>query len=86
KTVVATINEIIKELKAQSQVDVEHIGHIILAGNTTMTQILLGLDPKYIRLAPYIPVANFFPPVRANSLGIEVGKQVYLFTFPSVAS
>ena len=86
QTVVATINEIIRELKAQSQVDVEHIGHIILAGNTTMTQILLGLDPKYIRLAPYIPVANFFPPVRANSLGIEVGKQVYLFTFPSVAS
>ena len=86
QTVVATINEIIRELKAQSQVDVEHIGHIILAGNTTMTQILLGLDPKYIRLAPYTPVANFFPPVRANSLGIEVGKQVYLFTFPSVAS
>jgi len=51
-----------------------------------MTQILLGLDPKYIRLAPYTPIANFFPPVRANSLGIKVGKQVYLFTFPSVAS
>ncbi|GAH67100.1 unnamed protein product, partial [marine sediment metagenome] len=48
--------------------------------------ILLGLDPKYIRLAPYTPVANFFPPVRANSLGIKVGKPVYLFTFPSVAS
>ncbi|GAI97172.1 unnamed protein product, partial [marine sediment metagenome] len=77
---------ITEELKAQSQVDVKYVGHIILAGNTTMTQILLGLDPKYIRLAPYTPVANFFPPVRANSLGIKVGEQVYLFTFPSVAS
>ena len=86
QAIVATINGITEELKAQSQVDVKYVGHIILAGNTTMTQILLGLDPKYIRLAPYIPVANFFPPVRANSLGIKVGKQVYLFTFPSVAS
>ncbi|MFC1950228.1 ASKHA domain-containing protein [Chloroflexota bacterium] len=86
QVVVATVNGIIEGLKAQSQVDVKYIGHMILAGNTTMTQILLGLDPKYIRLAPYIPVANFFPPVRANSLGIKVGKQVYLFTFPSVAS
>ncbi len=86
QVVVATINGIIDELKARSQVDTKYIGHIILAGNTTMTQILLGLDPKYIRLAPYTPVANFFPPVRANSLGIKVGKQVYLFTFPSVAS
>jgi uncharacterized 2Fe-2S/4Fe-4S cluster protein (DUF4445 family) len=86
QAIVATINGITEELEAQSQVDVKYVGHIILAGNTTMTQILLGLDPKYIRLAPYIPVANFFPPVRANSLGIKVRKQVYLFTFPSVAS
>ena len=86
QAIVATINGITEELKAQSQVDVKYVGHIILAGNTTMTQILLGLDPKYIRLAPYTPVANFFPPVRANSLGIKVGKQVYLFAFPSVAS
>jgi uncharacterized 2Fe-2S/4Fe-4S cluster protein (DUF4445 family) len=86
QAVVTTINGIIRELVTQSQVKVEYIGHIMLAGNTTMTQILLGLDPKYIRLAPYTPVANFFPPVRANSLGIKVGKPVYLFTFPSVAS
>jgi len=86
QAVVATINGTIEELLTQKQVDVEHIGHIIVAGNTTMTQILLGLEPKYIRLAPYTPVANFFPPVEANSLGIKVRKQVYLFAFPSVAS
>jgi len=86
QTVVATINGIIGELLAQSQVDVEHIGHIMVAGNTTMTQILLGLETKYIRLAPYTPVANFFPPVEAASLGIKVSKQAHLFTFPAVAS
>jgi len=86
QAVVATINGVIEELLTRSRVDVEHIGHIIVAGNTTMTQILLGLDPKYIRLAPYIPVANFLPPVEADSLGIKVKKQVYLFAFPLVAS
>ena len=86
QAVVTTINGVIAKLLTQSQVDVKHIGHIIVAGNTTMTQILLGLDPKYIRLTPYTPVANFFPPVEANSLGINVEKPVYLFAFPSVAS
>jgi len=86
RAVVATINGIIKELLTQSQVDIRHIGHIMVAGNTTMTQILLGLEPKYIRLAPYTPAANFFPPVEADSLGIEVSNQAYLFTFPAVAS
>jgi uncharacterized 2Fe-2S/4Fe-4S cluster protein (DUF4445 family) len=86
QVVVTTMNEIIGELLTQSQVDIEHIGHLMVAGNTTMTQILLGLEPKYLRLAPYTPVANFFPPVEASSLGINVGKQAYLFTFPAVAS
>ncbi|MFC2067056.1 ASKHA domain-containing protein [Chloroflexota bacterium] len=86
QAVVTTINGLIDELLTQGQVDVKHIGHIMLAGNTTMTQLLLGLNPKYIRLAPYIPVAKFLPPVEANSLGIKVKKQVYLFASPSVAS
>ena len=86
QAVVANINGIIEELVARSRVDLESIGHIMLAGNTTMTQILLGLNPKYIRLAPYTPVANFFPPVEASSLGIKVGKHVQIFAFPAVAS
>jgi len=86
QAVVTTINGVIDELLTQSRVGIEHIGHIMVAGNTTMTHILLGLDLKYIRLAPYTPVAKFIPPVEANSLGIKVRKQVYLFVFPSVAS
>ncbi len=86
QAVVANINGIIEELVTQNHIDVKHIGHIMVAGNTTMTQILLGLDPEYIRLAPYTPVANFFPPVEANSLGIKLGKSVCLFAFPAVSS
>ena len=86
KAVVATINSVIKELVTKSRVNIKHVGHLSVAGNTTMIQILLGLDPKYVRLAPYTPVANFIPPVKARSLGIKVGPHVYLFAFPQVAS
>jgi len=86
QAVVATINKVIGELLTQSGVDVGHIGHVSVAGNTTMIQLLLGLDPKYVRLSPYTPAANFIPPLKANSLGIEVAGHVYLFTFPLVAS
>jgi len=86
QVVVATINGIIDELLANGKVKVKDIVHVTIAGNTTMTQLLLNIDPKYIRLAPYTPVANFFPPVEASSLGIKVGKRVYAFVFPAVAS
>ena len=86
QTVVATINKVIDELLAKSKVDINDVGHVIIAGNTTMTQLLLGIDSKYIRLAPYTPTANFFPPLRASSLGIKVKNQVFAFVFPAVAS
>ncbi|MCL0094385.1 ASKHA domain-containing protein [Dehalococcoidales bacterium] len=84
--VIATINEMIKELVNQAGVKVKYIGHMVVAGNTTMLQLLFSLEPKYIRLAPYTPVANFIPEVKASDLGIKVGKQVYLHSLPSVAS
>jgi len=86
EVVVATINGITSQLLVQAEVKVSHIGHIVATGNTTMLQLLLRLNPKHIRLAPYTPVANFIPQVRANSLGIEVGEHVYLHTPPSVSS
>ncbi|MFH0914403.1 MAG: ASKHA domain-containing protein [Chloroflexota bacterium] len=86
QAVVDTINKVLSELLAQSKINIEDVGHMIAAGNTVMTQLLLGLDPKYIRLAPYVPTANFFPPVEARTLGIKVRKQVYLFTAPAVSS
>lgn len=84
--IVETINGIIEELLAESGIDRENITHLVAAGNTTMTQILLGLDPKYIREAPYIPVANFIPPVRASSIGLNIENNAYLYTFPVISS
>lgn len=86
KAVIDTVNTVIGEILEKSQVQASDIGHIAMAGNTTMMQLLLGLDPKYIRLAPYTPVANLVPPVRAKSLGINVADHVYLFSFPLPSS
>jgi uncharacterized 2Fe-2S/4Fe-4S cluster protein (DUF4445 family) len=86
ETVIGTVNGLIRELIARSGVDVTRVSHMTAAGNTIMTHLLLGLDPKYIRESPYTPVANYIPPVRAVDLGLEVGEHVHLYTFPSVAS
>lgn len=56
KAVVKTMNGLIKELLNMSNIDAEDITHIVCAGNTTMTHLLLGISPQYIMLAPYTPV------------------------------
>jgi uncharacterized 2Fe-2S/4Fe-4S cluster protein (DUF4445 family) len=84
--VVETINAILDRLLTQSNVDRMDVGHLSVAGNTTMIQIFLGIDPKYIRLSPYTPAATYLPPVKAASLGVNVAEHVYLSAFPLVAS
>jgi uncharacterized 2Fe-2S/4Fe-4S cluster protein (DUF4445 family) len=84
--VISSINEVIDNLLKNSNIERQDISFITSAGNTTMTHLLMGLEPKYLRLAPYTPAANFIPVVKAHSLGIKVPDHVYLFTFPSISS
>lgn len=84
--VVATINGVIQELIAGSGIDPDAVSHVVCAGNTTMTHLLLGLDPRHIMLAPYTPVAGSFPPVPAHEIGIRLNSYAPASIFPCVAS
>ncbi|MCD6300364.1 MAG: DUF4445 domain-containing protein, partial [Dehalococcoidales bacterium] len=86
KAIAATINGMIGKLLAESKVERDEIGHIVVAANTTMVQLFLGLESKYIRLDPYTPTVSAVPLVKARSLGLEVADHVYVYILPSVAS
>ncbi|MCG6911271.1 MAG: ASKHA domain-containing protein [Deltaproteobacteria bacterium] len=84
--VVGTINTIIGKLFKKSGVDRDDISAITLAGNTTMTQLLLKVNPRYIRRSPYVPAATLYPPVKAVDLGIELNDHVSALVYPAVSS
>jgi uncharacterized 2Fe-2S/4Fe-4S cluster protein (DUF4445 family) len=84
--VVGTINSIIDKMLTAGKVERDHISHVSLSGNTTMTHIFLGIDPRYIRLAPYTPAATYPPPVKCVSLGLNLPDHVWVSAFPMVAS
>jgi uncharacterized 2Fe-2S/4Fe-4S cluster protein (DUF4445 family) len=84
--VVSTINGIIKHLIKKHKISMDRVSHITMAGNTTMTHLLLGIDPRYIRETPYTPPMNYIPPILAKELGINLGDHVRAYLFPSIAS
>lgn len=86
RAVVATVNGMIKEMVEQAKINSEDICHVVVAANSVMVQLLLGLDPKYLRLSPYVPTVNNVPVARASGLGIELGSHVYIYALPLVAS
>jgi len=81
-----TINGIIHELVAENNADLNDVNCIVCAGNTTMTHLLLRVDPAHIRKEPYVPTANFLPVIRAAESGININPRGLLFCAPSVAS
>jgi len=84
--VINTINKILKRIILKAGVDPDEISTITLAGNTTMTQLLLRIDPRYIRRSPYVPSATLYPPLRASDLGMELGDHVTALVYPAVSS
>ena len=84
--VLNTINELLSGACANAGVDPAGIMCVSLAGNTTMTHLLLGIMPEYIRLAPYTP-AVFCPQVyTAGQLGISACDNAPVLFAPAVGS
>lgn len=87
QAVTDTINNLTQEILVRHRkIHEDDIRILLAAGNTTMAHLFLGINPKYIRLEPYIPTANYFPRVRAEELGIRLHPDAPALNFPAVAS
>ncbi|MCX6624543.1 MAG: ASKHA domain-containing protein [Acidobacteria bacterium] len=79
---VDTINGLIAELDAPT----ENLRAAFLAGNTTMTHLLLGLPPRYIRESPYVPTVQSLPAFPAAGLGLQLAADAVVQFAPGVGS
>jgi uncharacterized 2Fe-2S/4Fe-4S cluster protein (DUF4445 family) len=86
QAVVTTINELTVAILKRQQLSKEDLSSAMVAGNTTMSQLFLGIDPRYIRLEPYIPTVNATPAVPARELGLDLLPDGLVHTYPSIAS
>jgi uncharacterized 2Fe-2S/4Fe-4S cluster protein (DUF4445 family) len=86
QVVIETINKVIKKIIKLARIDADEISTITLAGNTTMTQLMLKVNPRYVRRSPYVPASTLYPPIRAVDLGMKLGDHVTALVYPAVSS
>jgi len=86
QAVLQGLNTIIDSLVHNAGIAPGCIAHVVAAGNTVMSHLLLGLETRYIRQAPYTPVANVFPSVDVQQAGLNLPAGIPLHLFPAVAS
>ena len=84
--VLDTVNRLIAQMVADGSVAARDIRAAYLAGNTTMTHLLLGLPPRYIRESPYVPTVNAVPEFRASEIGLKIHPDAVVACAPGVGS
>ena len=80
-----SINAAITTASNTAGIDREDIYEIVVAGNTVMTHMLLGIDPAYMISEPYVPVVRRALSVSTGRIGITCNPNGGLFVFPAVS-
>lgn len=86
KVVIETINDLLDEVYEEQGITAEDVSAMMVAANTTMIHLFLGIEPKFIRREPYIPGAQDVPVLKAKELGVKINDNGAIICFPSVAS
>jgi uncharacterized 2Fe-2S/4Fe-4S cluster protein (DUF4445 family) len=84
--VLSTMNNLIRKVTQSHGVDINEIRAAVIAGNTTMVHLLLGLNPEFIRLEPYTPTLHQSPLFTAEEIGIHIHPCSRILICPSVGS
>jgi uncharacterized 2Fe-2S/4Fe-4S cluster protein (DUF4445 family) len=80
-----SINAAITQAANTAGIDREHIYEVVVAGNTIMTHILMGIDPAYMIEEPYVPVVRRYLTSAATRAGLGVKENAGLFVFPAIS-
>ncbi len=81
-----TLNGLAQEVCEAGGVDPAHVYEIAVAGNVTMTQIALGIDPEPLSMAPFTITSRRLPPARAADFGVRVHPRAPAVVFPALGA
>jgi len=78
-----TLAELAVAVCAEAGVEPHEVYEVALAGNATMTHLVLGIDPEPLGMAPFIMATRLFPEVLAADLGLPVHPRARAVMFPA---
>jgi len=78
-----TLNELTEQVISDTNVDRNYIYEIAIAGNATMMQLVLNIDPEPIGVAPFITVTKYFPELKSTDFGVRINANAKAYAFPS---
>jgi len=82
----ATLAELTHEVCAEGGIETTEVYEVSLAGNATMTSLVLGIDPEPLGMAPFVMSTRSFPELLAVDLGVPAHPRARAFIFPALGA
>ena len=70
----------------EAGVDPHDVYEVAVAGNATMTALVLGIDPEPLGVAPFVMSAAQPPDVLASEIGLSLHPRARAFFFPALGA
>ncbi|MCR4414020.1 MAG: ASKHA domain-containing protein [Thermoguttaceae bacterium] len=84
QAVVRAIDAMIGELAAEAGITREHIYEVVFSGNTTMQELLCGVDPRFLGEVPFVPATSDPVRVAAAELGLGIHPRGRAYVLPVI--
>jgi uncharacterized 2Fe-2S/4Fe-4S cluster protein (DUF4445 family) len=81
-SIVQCLNRLIAGASAEAHIDGRRIMEVTVVGNTVMHHLFLGLDPRYLAMAPFPPVLQTLQNIKARDLGLNINPAAYAALLP----
>ncbi len=81
-----TLDELAQEVCVEGKVDPTHVYEVAIAGNATMTALVLGIDPEPLGVAPFVMSTAQPPVVLADDLGLHLHPRARAVMFPALGA
>ena len=81
-----TLDELARQVCREGAVDPWHVYEVAVAGNATMTALVLGISPEPIGVAPFVMSTAHPPNVLAHDLGLELHPRARASMFPALGA
>jgi uncharacterized 2Fe-2S/4Fe-4S cluster protein (DUF4445 family) len=78
-----TLAELTLAVCAEGEVAPDEVYEVAIAGNATMTHVLLGVDPEPLGVAPFVLATRSFPELLAADVGVPVHTRARAVVFPA---
>lgn len=82
---VAALNQVVARLCGKCQLSSEQIVDVVLAGNTVMQHLLLGLPVDNLAVVPYMPVVNAAVDIKARELQLITAPGAWVHVMENIA-